>query len=145
MENLATSLKPQRAQEARELYAAGAREGGILSRQATEPMSTYLVRRQAWYQDFTDLDKELKLPEVILAERTLVNAGLTEQQVLLVRSALGGKITMDGVHGELIAQHSRLREREHRGRGFGYEKTKGNCLATSRKRRRTWTWSWPFL
>ena len=42
-------------------------------------MSTYLVRRQAWYQVLTDLDKELKLPEVILAEQVLVNAGLTDQ------------------------------------------------------------------
>ena len=37
LDALATSLKPRRAQEARELYAAGAREGGILSRQATPP------------------------------------------------------------------------------------------------------------
>ena len=32
-------------------------------------MGTYLVRRQAWYQAMVDLNKELKLPDLILAEQ----------------------------------------------------------------------------
>lgn len=118
LENLAVSLKQKR------------------SRQSTEPMSTYLVRRQAWYQVLADLDKELALPEVILAEQTLMNAG--------VRSALGGQITMEGVHAELIAQHSRLHEREHRGHGIGYEKNRAPWRPHQRRKGR-WTRTWLLL
>lgn len=45
---LFAAFKPRREQEARELYSAGSREGGILSRQQGEPMSTYILRRKAW-------------------------------------------------------------------------------------------------
>ena len=57
----------------------------------------------------------------MLAKQVLVNAGLTDQQVLLIRSALGGKITMAGIQSELIAQHSRQHERERQGRSIGFE------------------------
>lgn len=40
------NLKPRKAQEARELYAAGSREAGILSRQSGEPMSSYVSSGQ---------------------------------------------------------------------------------------------------
>jgi len=40
------NLKPRKAQEARELYAAGSREAGILSRQSGEPMPSYVSSGQ---------------------------------------------------------------------------------------------------
>ena len=110
-------LKPRREQEARELYSAGAREGGVLSRQVGEPMSTYLVRRRAWYSALLDLDSTLKLPEAILAEQVLLNSGLSHDHQLMIRTALSGNITVDRVAEELVNQHSRVHERErHKGK-----------------------------
>ena len=123
LKKLAESLRPRRIQEARELYSAGAQPNGILSRQPQEPMSTYLVRRQAWHSAMVDLNSDLKLPDLILAEQTLNQSGISENMQLLIRSALGADMTMDKVCSELIAQHSRLHEREssshHRGKGSG--------------------------
>lgn len=50
------SLKPRKAQEARELYSAGCREGGVLSRQNSEPMSSYILRRKTWWSMLQRLD-----------------------------------------------------------------------------------------
>ena len=111
------TLKPRRIQEARELYMAGAQQNGMLSRQQGELMGTYLVRRQAWYQAMVDLNKDLKLPDLILAEQTLTNAGITENMQLLIRSALQGDMTLEKVSVELIAQHSKIHERESRNSG----------------------------
>ena len=66
----------------------GAQQNGMLSGQQGEPMGTYLVRRQAWYQAMVDLNKDLKLPDLILAEQTLTNTGITENMQLLIRLAL---------------------------------------------------------
>ena len=123
LERLIHALQPRRIQEARELYLAGAQQNGMLSRQHGEPMSTYLVRRQAWYHAMTDLNKELKLPELILAENTLTNAGISDTMQLLIRSAIQGDMTVDKITTELIAQHSKIHEKEtrggHRGKGHG--------------------------
>ena len=84
----------------------------MLSRQQGELMGTCLVRRQAWYQATAtataDLNKDLKLPDLILAEQTLTNAGITENMQLLIRSALQGDMTLEKVSVELIAQHSKI-------------------------------------
>ena len=124
LKKLGESLKPRRIQEARELYQAGAQPGGVLSRQPQEPMATYLVRRQAWHSAMIDLNSDLKLPDLILAEQTLTNAGISESMQLLIRSAIGGDMTLEKVSTELIAQHARIHEREHgashhRGKGYG--------------------------
>ena len=42
------AFQPRRTQEARELYAAGAQVHGMMSRQNTEPMVSYLLRRKTW-------------------------------------------------------------------------------------------------
>ena len=127
LENLQASFKPRRVQEARELYAAGAKEGGMLSRQPTEPMSTYLIRRRAWHAALVDLDSNLRLPEQILAEQVLSNSGISEHYQLLVRSALKGDMTVENVSQELIAQHARIHEKESRhsmkGRAHGHQRS----------------------
>ena len=116
---LQSALKPKRTQEARELYQAGAREGGMLSRQQGEPMATYIACRRAWYQAMTGLDDQLKLPELILAKQVLVNSGISENHQLLVRSALAGVVTVGKVCDELVAQHGHVHEREQRHGGKG--------------------------
>ena len=114
------SFKPRRDQEARELYAAGSRDGGILSRQSGEPMSSYVLRRRTWWHTLQQLDSSVQVSESILAEQMLQNAQITEDQKLMIRTTLGGKMVIDAVAEELLNQHPRIHEREHHGRGRGY-------------------------
>ena len=116
---LQTALQPRSNQEARELYQAGAQAGGILSRQNGESIASYVLRRRTWYTMMTDLDTNLKLPEQILAEQTLQNAGISPDHQLLIRTALGGQMNMTKLCEELVAQHARIHEREHRGKSYG--------------------------
>ena len=44
-----------------------------------------------------DLDPELKLPETILSEQLLMNASISEDHKLLVRTAIKGDMTWDAV------------------------------------------------
>ncbi|CAE7802548.1 RE1 [Symbiodinium sp. CCMP2592] len=104
-------LRPRRQQQARELYEAGARVGGYLSRHPQEPMVEYILRRRAWYQQLCDLSSDLKLPDLILAEQLLDNSNISEDHKLLVRVTLQQKLTFDGVAEELVNQHGKIRER----------------------------------
>lgn len=115
------SLKPRKTQEARELYAAGSKEGGTLSRQHGEPMSSYIARRRAWWMALNNLDAELKIPDVILAEQILTNAGISDDQRLMIRTMLHGDVTVDKVASELLSQHPNIHEKE-KNRGY----TKGH-------------------
>ena len=91
-------------------------EHGILSRQLGDPMSTYTMRRRSWYAMLTDLDSEIKLPELLLAEQILMNAGVTEEHLLMIKTSLGQIITVDGVCNELLNQHGNIPQRENKAR-----------------------------
>ena len=78
------TLKPRKEQEARELYAAGAKEGGMLSRQSTESMASYVSRRRAWWAALQNLDSDLKIPDILLGEQILCNSGITDDQKLMI-------------------------------------------------------------
>ena len=123
------NLKPRKAQEARELYSAGARDGGPLSRQSTESMASYVGRRRAWWAALRSLDDSLKVPETILAEQVLTNSGISYDQQLMVRTMLQGKMTVELVAEELVSQHPQLHERERfnrhvKGGGKGWKSRK---------------------
>ena len=105
LKTLNSNLKPRKEQQARELYSAGSKEGGMLARQHGEPMSSYVARRTAWWNALQSLDQELKVPDVLLAEMTLTNSGLSEDQRLMIRTVLQGRITTDLVTTELLSQH----------------------------------------
>jgi hypothetical protein len=121
LKTLNDNLKPRKEQEARELYAAGSREGGLLSRQHGEPMSSYVARRTSWWSTLQSLDQELKVPDVLLAEMTLANAGISEDQRLMIRTVLQGRVTTDTIATELLSQHPNIHERERRsGRSKGH-------------------------
>ena len=87
-------------------------------------MGQFVLRRKAWYRAMTDLNGELKLPDLILSEQLLNNAGLTADQKLMIRTTLQGDMTFDKVAAELINQHPRIHERAQghpglHGRRFG--------------------------
>ena len=131
MDHLQVQLRNRREQQARELYEAGAMVGGFLSRQPTETMAQFVLRRRAWYRALTDLPSELKLPDIILAEQLLNNSGLSSDQKLMIRTTLAGKVTFDGVAQELVNQHPHIQDR---GRfGHRHHQDRGH-------RPPTWTW-----
>ena len=72
-------------QQARELYKAGALQGGILTRQPAESMAQYVLRRRAWYRDITDLSSDLKLPDLVFSEQLFLNSGLNDDQRGMIR------------------------------------------------------------
>lgn len=120
LSSLQAALQPRSKQEARELYQVGAQQGGVLSRQQGEPIPSYVLRRKAWYSMMLDLDNELRLPEGILAEQLLQNAGISADHMLLIRTAIQSDMTWDKVCEELVAQHSRIHEKEIKGgKSFG--------------------------
>ena len=114
-------LKLRRAQQARELYAAGSAPRGILSRQNGETMASYILRRRTWYRCLVDTSDDMKLPDIVLAGQLLSSANISADHQLLVRTALQGNITFDRVADELVSQHSRLHERE-KSRNFVHKK-----------------------
>ena len=111
IEKISTELRPRRMQQARELYEAGAQQGGILSRQASESMAQYILRRRAWYRAMIDLSTDLKLPDLVLSEQLLLNSGLNDDQRLMIRTVVGEKFTFDRVAEELVNQHPRIHEK----------------------------------
>ena len=63
------------------------------------------------------LDENVQVGESILAEQMLQNAGINEDQKLMVRTILGGKMTVEGVGDELLNQHPRIHEKERNNKG----------------------------
>ena len=138
IKHLQKILKPRRQQECRELYNAGARSHGILSRQYGEPMASFILRRKTWYSMLLDLDEKMKLPDGILAEQILMTAGVTEDHKLLIRTAIQGDVTVDKVCNELVAQHARIHEDELRRRADRFKGSPGKGRGRFSPRRPTW-------
>ena len=83
MNALEKELLPLPGQAAVELYQAGS-VPGMLSRQNAEPMASYVLRREAWWNQLTELDKEVKCSQAILGEQMLTQSGLTPMEQQLV-------------------------------------------------------------
>ena len=125
LKTLKDTLMPRSQQEARELYQVGAANGGILSRQRSESMASYTLRRKTWYQMMLDLDSNLTLPDPILAEQLLQNAGISRDHQLLIRTALQQNLTFNRVAEELVIQHGSIHvDEQHRGH-YHYDKRIG--------------------
>ena len=60
LQALEKDLLPLRRQAALELYQAGS-VAGVLSRQHGEPMSSYCLRRETWWNQLQDLDSSLQV------------------------------------------------------------------------------------
>ena len=57
-----------------------------------------------------DMDSTLQLPEPILAEQTLQNAGMSHDRQLLIRVAVHGDITMTKICEELAKAMARIED-----------------------------------
>ena len=127
MNALETDLLPLRRQAAVELYQAGSMPG-LLSRQNAEPMASYVLRREAWWNQLTELDKEVKCSQAILGEQMLTQSGLTSMEQQLVRSVMSNDLsdlkklaaTLRDQFGAVHDREKRKGKGDHKGRwGWG--------------------------
>ena len=72
---------PRATQKARELFPAGQRQGGVLSRQLS-----YTSRRRRWWRLLVELDPSLQLSEEMWSELMLELSGISRQEVLVIKS-----------------------------------------------------------
>ena len=118
MKALADELMPMRRQAALELYNAGTVPQGPLSRQQGESMSSYLLRREAWWNNLKELDSSLQVSETILGEQTLAQAGLQPMEVQMVRTVCKNDLNKKDLYRALRDQFGQVHEREKAGKGF---------------------------
>ena len=125
-------LFPLAEQESKELYRLGTQVGGILSRQAGEPMVSYIDRRRRWLRKLQQLDKETHINEAVLTDLLLDNSGLSRHERLMVLTSMGSSVATKDAESALIKMHSRIHTLERRapsdrgkGRGHPYKGGKG--------------------
>ncbi|CAE7418365.1 GIP [Symbiodinium sp. CCMP2592] len=108
IEKVRTNLFPLQEQESKELYRLGTQIGGMLSRQAGEPMTSYLSRRSRWWRKMKQLDKTVSISESILTDLLLDNAGINRQERIMVITAMAGSVKTEDCEKALIKMHSRI-------------------------------------
>ena len=83
LEDLLQKMKafvfPRANEEAKELFRAGQKHGGPLSRQAGESMLSYTNRRKRWWSALQELDSTMMLSNSLRAELLLELSGLSRQ------------------------------------------------------------------
>ena len=100
-----SSVFPTVKLEAQNLYQAG-QKPGVLSRQVGEPMLSYVTRRKRWHTLLLQLDKDLKMPESMSGNLLLQQSNLSQDQKLMIMSAIKDDLTFDSVSKELQRQHN---------------------------------------
>ena len=86
---------PLTEQDSKELYRLGTQTGGLLSRQAGEPMVSYIAHRKRWWKKLQQIDKGVVISEPILTDLLLDNSGLSRQERLMVLTAMGSSTKLE--------------------------------------------------
>ena len=86
VERIKAHVFPRAQEEAKELFRAGQKAGGVLSRQPQEPMLSYTQRRRRWWRVLTELDPSMALSDGLRMELMLELSGLSRQEVLVVKA-----------------------------------------------------------
>ena len=118
MQALADELMPMRRQAALELYNAGMVPQGPLSRQQGESMSSYLLRREAWWNNLKELDSSLQVSETIMGEQTLSQSGLQPMEIQMVRTVCKNDLNKKNLYRALRDQFGQVHDREKTGKGY---------------------------
>ena len=113
LKDMEKAVFPEIHEEARDLYKAGTREhpyGHLLSRQPTEPMRSYIKRRERWHQIMknSDVEKIYNFTDRQLGELLLNNAGLKHQERLLILASIRNSKDFEHVKKALIEQHPHI-------------------------------------
>ena len=77
-------------------------------------MSSYIARRRRWFTRLKYLDEGTTVSDNILADYLLDCAGLTEEQILMVRTATQNKSVSADIAEFLRRQHNELHLKESR-------------------------------
>ena len=85
-------------------------------------MSSYLLRREAWWQQLQELDSNIQVSEEILGEQTLVQSGLQPMEIQMVRTVCKNEIKKKELSKALRDQFGTVHEREKSNKGKGYGK-----------------------
>ena len=125
------SVFPRASEEAKELFRLGQVRQGVLSRQGTESMVSYVDRRRRWWRMISGLDGTTQLSEAMRAELMIELSGITQQEALVVKAISGTPLEFEKVGKTLIEHYGAVRLRGGRpltsGTPGGYNKgiTKG--------------------
>ena len=102
---------PRAAEEAKELFRAGQKHQGPLSRQHSESMLSYTQRRARWWRILQELDPTISLSESLRTELMLELSGLTRQEILVVKACSTDK-SFDSITKILVEHYSGVHLRE---------------------------------
>ena len=95
LEDLLQKMKafvfPRANEEAKELFRAGQKHGGPLSRQSGESMLSYTNRRKRWWSVLQELDSTMMLSDSLRAELLLELSGLSRQEILVTKACANPK------------------------------------------------------
>ena len=126
-------LFPITGVEAKELYDQGHKPSGPMSRQAGESLYSYISRRRRWWSVLNELDATTQLSQELRADLLLDMSGLTEQQKLLIKTAVANRRDFDEIARQLCVMFPNIHRHEKRanrkGKGKGKGKSKGSGLS----------------
>jgi hypothetical protein len=105
---------PQAQAEAKELYQVGHKHRGPLSRQAAEPMISYVSRRRRWWATLKKLDSTVDLSPSLLGDLMLDAANLGKVEKLMVLTSTGNDVEFEKVAAALMGQHAKIHVEEKR-------------------------------
>ena len=86
IEVIRTPVFPRAAGEGKELFRAGQKLGGPLSRQPSESMLSYVQRRRCWWKVLVELDPSMAVSESFRSELMLELSGISRQEILVVKA-----------------------------------------------------------
>ena len=113
MEKMQKMVFPTFKQEASQLYAIGSQQGGILSRQPGEPMTSYIERRTQWWKLVQEFDNTIVISDEIRGDQLLENSGLTRDQKTMIMVSTSNSLAVDAVKEALIAQYGVTHVKSH--------------------------------
>ena len=105
---------PQAQAEAKELYQVGHKHRGPMSRQAAEPMISYVSRRRRWWATLKKLDSTVDLSPSLLGDLMLDAANLGKVEKLMVLTSTGNDVEFEKVAAALMGQHAKIHVEEKR-------------------------------
>ena len=103
---------PNKKAEAKELYRAGHKQHGILSRQSGETMLSYISRRKRWWKLLKQMDDSVTISDDVLGDLLLDNAMLSEDQKRMVLTVTDGETSFEEVAKVLMDQHNEQTRRD---------------------------------
>ena len=124
---------PRALEESKELFRAGQKHGGPLSRQPTESMLSYTQRRRRWWTLLVELDPTMMISEAFRTELLLEMSGISRQEILVVKACRKND-DFEGTARVLVDNYSGIHLREGSrswtgrgiqpqvGKGKGYQK-----------------------